>query len=253
MKTRLAIALVGSTLALLLGGSGGRAAPVEIAWTDHWAPLTPRLHAQGYRSGNSPGLSFTTPFAATVQSPAGTATTVVAVNLTTVSSASSSRPDRISADYTLSLMLTDEVSNAWTIRLFHGQLSGSLWRGGSSLSARFLPTNPQAFFLGGNSYAVSFGSFARVGGAATQYTLDASIATVPAGRRASRAATAMPLGGMAASPLDNPVPAGGPVASPSAAPEPSTLVLSFLGLSALGGGAWWRRRKGRYARLSHPV
>jgi hypothetical protein len=251
MKKRLAVALVGSTFALLLGGPGGRAAPVEIAWTDHWAPLTPRLYAQGYPSGNDHGVSFTTPFAATEQSRAGTATTVVAANLTTVSSASSSRPDRINAEYTLSLMLTDEVSNAWTIRLFHGQLNGSFWRGGSSLSASFLPTNPQAYFLGGNAYAVSFGSLAQVRGSATQYTLDASIAAVPAGGRASRAATATPLGGMAASPLDNPVPAGGPVvASPTAAPEPSTLVLSFLGLSILGGGAWWRRRKGQYTRRS---
>jgi hypothetical protein len=237
---RLSVTVVGTTLALVLAATA-QAAPVQISWTDHWAALTPKLYAEGFNGGTSHYVSFSTPLAMTSQSPAGQAVTVLAANLTTVSSApSSTRPDRISADYTLSLMVTDETSNAWKVLLFHGQLNGTFWRWGSSLSARFLPVNPQTFFLGRNFYAVAFGSLVKVRGTTNQYTLDAYLAAVQAGQTAHAAAAASPL---TASPLDDGTPVGAP--APQGAPEPCTLLLAGLGAAGLAGPALWQWRRRR--------
>jgi hypothetical protein len=222
-------------LALLLAGAGARAAPVPIGWTEHWAALTPQLYAEGSHGGNSHYVSFTTDWGQTLESNPGVPTQVVAARLTAVSSAPSrSRADHISADYTLSLLLEDEASNwTWKTVLFHGQLNGTIWRGGSSLTTRFLSPNLRTFSLGANFYAAVLSYMAPVRGAPNQYTIVSYIAVVPRRRSAQPA--------VAATPLEEPLPAGGPAASPAASPEPSTLVLSLLGLSALGGGAWWQR------------
>jgi hypothetical protein len=242
---RLSVTIMGTALGLILAAAGARAAPVEIAWTDHWAAVTPRLYAEGYRGGNNHYVTFATPNAVTMQSPSGKAIAVLAANLATISSASSSRPDRISADYTLSLMLTDEVSNAWTVRQFHGQLNGWFWRGGGTLSARFLPVNPQTFFLGRNFYAVAFGSLMKERGSTNLYALDAYVAAIPTWQRVPRAAAV--VAPVVVSPLDDAAPAAAPGAPPQASPEPCTLLLAALGAAGLGGRALWQWRRTRRA------
>jgi hypothetical protein len=227
---------------LLLACAGARASTVPIAWTEHWAPLTPRLYAQGYTTGTIHYVSFTTNFAQTLASNPGVPTGVVAANLTAVSSAPSSRPDYMNAEYTLSLLLTDEASNAWKTLRFRGQLTGTFWYGGSSLRTTFLSPNLQTFYLGRNFYAAMLGYMAPVRYTTNRYTIGSYIAVVPATWLVHSATAATPLTATAVCPLCDSSTVGAPGASPQASPEPSTLVLAFLGLSAVGGGAWWRRR-----------
>jgi hypothetical protein len=47
----------------------------------------------------------------------------------------------------------------------------------------------------------------------------------------------------APSPSPSPSPGPGPNPGPNASPEPSTLLLAGLGLTAVGGRVWWRRRR----------
>jgi hypothetical protein len=246
---RLSVTILGTALGLTLAAAGAPAAPVQIGWTEHFAALTPQLYAEGYHSATDHYVGIRTPFAQTIWSRAGRPVVVLAANLNAVSSnRGASRPDFVHADYTLSMLMTDEASNAWKILQFHGQVNGSFWRGGSSLGVRFLPVNPQFFSLGRNFYAVDFGSLMRVRGTTNQWALDVYIAAAPQSHWGHPAVTAAPLGGGTASPLDAGAPAaapGGP--APQASPEPCTLLLAALGAAGLGGRALWQWRRTRRA------
>jgi hypothetical protein len=151
---------------------------------------------------------------------------IVATNIRAFSSALRNQPDTFSnSPYTLSLFLKDNASGQSTTLSFKGVFNGIISATSSNVTTTFIGQLAQTVKLGSNTYTVNLGNYAPPG------PPDASNAGSISAHVAVNEITPPSTGG------------GGP--GPAQAPEPSTLVLSCLGLSGLGMAGWrrWRWRK----------
>jgi hypothetical protein len=210
-------------IALLLGGSAGaRAAlipPGQLRYEYNFTPDAPAVHADAPGTG-SVSLSNENPNWAT-----GAKNTIVTTNLNTASVATVDHPDVIShGDYGISVKLSvaDQIGHGPPISgtlHFAGRLSGSFYDEGSAVENTFTDAGPKTLFLGGYKFQVKLYQFTSPG-PANQPVLKGSISAQIMVSLDDR----------------NPNP------NPQETPEPASFLLCGLG-AALGGFAWWRRRK----------
>jgi hypothetical protein len=142
---------------------------------------------------------------------------VVATNIRMFSSAPRTTPDAITnGSYSLTLNLVDSASGESGSVTFTGMLNGTFSTTSANVTNAFTGPTSQQLTLGGHLYTITIGPYAPPGppGAANAGTISAHVDVGDSG--------------------------GG---SGGDSPEPSTLVLSGLGLSFLGVASWRKRRQ----------
>jgi hypothetical protein len=153
---------------------------------------------------------------------------IVATNLRVFSSADPTTPDKLSTNgaYSFALVLTDKASGQTAQLTFTGKLSGTFSAGNSNVSNQFtgqtvmvngVPVVGQTVTLGAFNYTVTFPSnyYSPPGPplASNAGSISAHVSITPASIH------------------------------PATTPEPSTLVLSGLGLGLMGVAGWRKRRR----------
>jgi hypothetical protein len=180
-----------------------------IAWTYNWTPSAPTITADSPGTG---GINMTNE----PTKGASDTSDTVATNLRTFSSASAATPDKFTDKaYSLTLFLQDDASGASGTMVFHGAFSGTLSATNAKITNTFTGDLTQELTLGDNKYTVTIGPF-----------------TPPGPPNASNS------GSIAARVVVEP-------REVNTIPEPSSLVLSFVGLSFCGFACWrkWNRGK----------
>jgi hypothetical protein len=221
---RLTATLAGSTFALLLVGAAAQAAPI---FNYNWSPDTEKHFADGFGPGDTDhyvDFSNEPPKDASVN-PASHKTHVVATNLKVFSSADDNTPDTINSNYTLTLVLQDIATGHSHTFTFGGTLSGSFSTGTSNIDNSFTgstvvtwkDTNNDTFKVTMDTYTPPGPPNASLAGSVGATVFYQKGSGTPGGT-------------------------GG-----HDQPEPSTLILSFLGLSGAGMASWRRWRLGRQA------
>jgi hypothetical protein len=182
-----------------------------VPWSYNWTRSPIAVSADPPGSG---GISMT-------DEPLGHASgssDIVATNLRTFSSATRSTPDHFTnAKYTLTLFLQDDNSGQHTTLSFTGVFNGTLTASNSNITTLFGPNSTLQVNLGGHTYIVSLSSYAPPG----------PPSAVNAGSITAHVSVDEPHG------------------PPPGTPEPSSLVLSSLGLSLLGVMGWRKRQRNR--------
>lgn len=149
---------------------------------------------------------------------------IVATNIRTFSNAPRANPNNfLDAAYSLTLRLTDDTSGATGTLSFTGVFSGTLSASSADISTAFTSPTTQSVVLGNNKYIVTIGDYSPPGppGINNAGSIGASVEVI----------------------------AGDPDPGPiNDVPEPSTVMLSGLGLSFLGMLSWWK-----YARRLVPT
>jgi hypothetical protein len=201
---------------VLLAGAGARAdsiPPDQIQWTYNFSPGAPAVLADGNPSA---GVTFT-------NEPTKAATgssDVVASNLRVFSSALATSPDTITGgnySLTLTLATTDNTGTHTGSVSFTGTLSGAFSSENANVKNMFGPNGTQTLTLGSVTFTVSLVSYTPPG--------------PPDQANAGSISAHVDVSGQ-----------GGGI---QGAPEPSTILLSSLGLTFLGGAAWRKRRRAR--------
>jgi hypothetical protein len=252
---RLSLTLIGSLGVLLLASAGARATPTTLFITENWAPGAPRLFATGFSSGNDHYISFSNESAVTVELPVNGAlppAAILASNLKTVSSgADLAHADHVNSDYTLSMVVTDNASNATGTLTFKGHLMATFWKnyaaGGNfyyDASNNHVQSVTQSLVLNGNTIFVTLNAFTSFSNPNSQN--NGSIGGVMYAQTGTGGGGPGPTGGGPGPTGGGPGPNGGGP-GPNGSPEPSTLVMSFLGLSGLGLASWRKWRAGKPA------
>ena len=217
---RLTATLAGSTFALLLIGAAAQAAPI---FNYNWSPDTEKHFADGFGPGDTDhyvDFSNEPPKNASVN-PTSHSTHVVATNLKVFSSADDNTPDTINSNYQLTLVLQDLATGHSHTFTFGGTLSGSFSTGTSNIDNSFTGSTA--------------GNWTDTNGDAFKVTIDTY--TPPGPPNAS-------LAGSVGATVFYTAGGGNHNPPPSHSPEPSTLLLSFLGLSGAGMASWRRWRAG---------
>jgi hypothetical protein len=235
------LALAGAALAALLAAGAARA-QTEVLITEDWEPSPGKVWANGFNAQNSPTdhfLSFSNesqhpivvPFISGYNpnsSPVPTqqANAIVATNLNAASSAPKSSPDSWSFNYLLNVTLagangpTDTASMAFTGTInataYNETVNGKTF---TFFNLQDAPSSPltQSVQLDGNTFYVNLPKLApNTLGSTNNGAYSGYIWATP----------------------------GSSGGGPQNSPEPSTLLLSFLGLSGLGAASWrrWRAR-----------
>jgi hypothetical protein len=229
---RLLSAHVAALALFLLGGLHAQAAPMPsstLSFTYNFDPVAPGTHTDlpaVFADGN-PGASVTfsndTTQPASVDSSNPT-TDVVATTLKVHSSASALNPDHLTTnggfDMGLTLSATDANGVHSKTLTFHGNKLGvpghdSFSSGSSHIGIRWGADATQTVTLGIYTFTVALNSYVAPGG--PSQTISGSIGA-------------------------NVSVSGGSI-TPALVPEPSSVLLSGLGLSFLGGFAWRKRRR----------
>jgi hypothetical protein len=191
-----------------------------VPWSYNWTRSPIAVSSDSPGSG---GISLT-------DEPLGHASgssDVVATNLRTFSSATRSSPDHFTnAKYSLTLFLQDDNSGQHTTLTFTGVFNGTLTASNSNITTVFGPNSSQSVVLGGHTYNVALGSYAPPG---PPSAVNAGSITAHVGVDEPPDSGGGGGGG------------GGGGTPPSGTPEPSTLLLSCLGLSCLAARAWRKR------------
>lgn len=183
-----------------------------IGWTYDWTPGVLSLDA------DVPGTG-TIAFSDSAPGSAAGSTDIVTTNLTTLSTAPVDAPDQLSdGPYSLTLTLTDDASGESGSLVFGGILSGDWSSGHANIANAFKGDTTQGLELGDNLYSVTIGPYSPPGPPTSDNA--GSI---------SAFVSVEPLVTVEDPPIES-------------VPEPSTALLAGLGLSVLGGHAWWRRR-----------
>jgi hypothetical protein len=183
-----------------------------VSWSYNWTPNTLSIPADASGTG---GLSLTNEL---TKSADGTSDVVV-TNIRAFSSAPRGTPDHIThGAYTFTLVLKDNASHQAATMKFTGFFSGSFSATSANIGNTFTGTSASAM-LGGNTYVVTIGNYAPPG-----------------------PPTASNAGSVSAHVAVNEI-IPPPPPPPGHAPEPSTLLLSCMGLFGLGAASWkkWRR------------
>ncbi len=217
-RSLLAIALAAGLLCL--AGTPAWASPStspDVGWTYNFTP------AQSFvpSDSGSGSVSFT-------NEPTKSATNssdIVVTNLKVSSTAPSSSPDSFTSSgghWSVGLQLTDTASGASTTMTFTGQLGGTFSATNANVTNTFTGQTSYTWTApNGDTYKVSLVGYTPPGPptASNAGSIAAYVQVTPAGG-------------------DN---GGG--GSPSSTPEPSTLVLSCLGLGFAGLASWRKRRR----------
>ena len=218
---RLTATLLAPTFALLLVGAAARASPL---FNYNWSPDTAKHFADGFGPGDTDhyvNFSNEPPKNASVN-PVTHTTNVVATQLQVFSSADDNSPDTINSNYTLTMVLQDLHTGHSHTFTFSGTLTGSFSAGTSNIANSF--TAPTTFRwtdpTNGDTFWVTMDTYTPPG------PPDASLL-------GSIGAT-VSFSGTGGVPTGN-------------SPEPSTLLLSFLGLAGLGMASWRKWQAGRKA------
>jgi hypothetical protein len=213
---RFLTAPVAALALLLLIGAGAQATPIpinQIQWTYNFSPGAPAVLADGNPSA---GVTFT-------NEPTKAATgisDIVATNLRVFSTATAVSPDMLTGpngDYSLALTLsTTDGSGTHTGTLtFNGTLSGEFSAENANVFNAFGPNVFQVLDLGSIRFSVEM----------LAYTPPGPPDQANAGSISAHVT------------VEN--------ITPNGVPEPSTILLSGLGLTFLGGAAWRKRRLAR--------
>jgi len=208
-----------SALALvLLAGTAARATnipPDQIQWTYNFSPGAPAVLADG---NNSAGVTFT-------NEPTKAATgssDVVGTNLRVFSTALATGPDNLVTNGAYSLVLTLSTNDGNGVQTgsltFTGKLSATFSSENANVSNLFGPNGTQTLQLGTIKFSVQL------------------MAYTPPGPPDQANAGSISAHVTVSDKTDGHV---------SDSPEPSTLLLSSLGMSFLGGVIWRKRRQGR--------
>jgi hypothetical protein len=202
----------------------GRARADFVAWSYNWEPSALVIKAGGAGTG---GLNMTDE---PLKHADGTSDVVV-TNIRAFSSAGRSTPDVFNhSAVNFTLLLQDELSKQTASLKFTGFFNGTI--SATSSNVLFTATAPlmQTVKLGGHTYTVNLGSYSPPGppDASNAGSLSANVA------------------------VDQIVTGGGGGGGNNNAPEPSTLLLSCLGLAgtALAGWRRWRQRQNAALALS---
>jgi hypothetical protein len=225
---RLTATLAGSTCALLLIGAAAQAAPI---FNYNWSPDTEKHFADGFGPGDTDhyvDFSNEPPKDASVN-PTSHKTHVVATNLKVFSSADDNTPDNINSNYSLTLVLQDIATGNSHSFVFSGNLQGSFSTGTSNIDNAFSGS--------------TVGTWTDTNGDAFKVTMDTY--TPPGPPNASLAGSVGATVFYTKGDKGTGGPPGGTGGHDS--PEPSTLLLSFLGLSGAGMASWRRWRAGAKA------
>jgi hypothetical protein len=192
-----------------------------VSWQYNFTPSAIAIPA------NSPGTGGLTLTNEPTKQADGTSDVVV-TNIRAFSSAARNHPDTFThAVFSFSLVLTDLASHQSATSTFSGFFSGTISQTSANVLATYTAPLTRTFTLGGHVYTVNLGNYAPPG------PPDASNAGSISAHVAVDEFTPPPPGT-----------GGGP---PASAPEPSTLLLSALGLSSLGMAGWRKWRRGRRA------
>jgi hypothetical protein len=209
-------AVLASTAFVLLLGHATAVHADPIQWTYTWSRSPADVMA------DSPGTGYISLTDEPTVQAAGN-TDIVATNLKTHSTASSSNPDvYTNKDYTVTLTITDQASGKSGTMVFHGLLNGTVTANSSNIKNQFIGDTEQKLVLGSTVYKVTIGPYVPPG-------------PPNSGNSGSVGAHADAL------------------VTVQSLPEPGTLVLSLSGVLVLvlGRGARRRRRR-RRARKEEP-
>jgi hypothetical protein len=192
-----------------------------VSWSYNFTPSSLAIPA------DSPGTGGLTLTNEPTKQADGTSDVVV-TNIRAFSSAPRNHPDTFThANFSFSLVLTDLASHQSATTSFSGFFSGSISQTSSNVQATYTAPLTRTLSLGGHTYTVNLGNYSPPG------PPDASNAGSISAHVAVDEFTPPP-----------PTTGGGGGPPTNDAPEPSTLLLSALGLSSLGLAGWrkWRRR-----------
>jgi hypothetical protein len=148
----------------------------------------------------------------------------VATNIRAFSSAPRNHPDTYTnSPYTLSLFLKDNASGQSTTLAFKGVFNGNISATSANVTTIFTAPLVETVALGSNTYTVNLGNYSPPG--------------PPDASNAGSISAHVGVNEFTPPPPPSPPPA-------EHLPEPSTLLLSCLGLSGMGLAAWrkWRGR-----------
>lgn len=208
MKRTLTQFCVGAFLALLLTGSSARAAFIE--WSYNWKPSTSKVFASD--TGTTSGVDLS-------NEPEGTAggnSDVVATNIDAFSNATRDNPELFTSrgDFDLDLTLTDTASGESAVLTFGAKFTGPISSESADLDLAFTSPETLVVALGDHEYEVSVGPYSPPGppGSSNSGSIAAYVEVRPADIQD--------------------------------VPEPSTMVLSCVGLSLLGLASWRKKRRG---------
>jgi hypothetical protein len=216
MKLTSATLLTASVAALLLAHADARAAFVQ--WSYNWSRV-PSDVISADAVGTS-RISLT-------DEPLGRATNssdIVATNIRVFSDAPRATPNNfLAAAYALTLRLTDDASGESGALTFSGVFNGTASASSADIQTSFTSPTTAELVLGGNRYVVSLDAYSPPGppGINNAGSIGASVEVIPA---------------------EEPPP---PPPPPNHMPEPSTVLLSCIGLSALGMASWRKWKAGR--------
>lgn len=201
---------VGAGVLALLSAGLALAGPLPLSWSVR-SPTNTVARPDGVTGGFS--------FPNTVFEPGGWDAPVVVSTVASYSIAGGETPDRVSdLPYRFAVELRDDTSGETAQFTFGGQLSGTLWRTGSSLSNRFTGPTSRSAELGGHTYVIALDRFTPPGGYG-----DPAAGTITARVSLEESSVEPPVGGVVGT------------------PEPGTIVLG--GVAAAGGFAVLRRRR----------
>lgn len=197
--------LGGAALALLLVVATPLRADL-IRWSYSWSRTPEEVQA------DAPGTGFVSFTDESEQREVVGDSDIVATNLRSHSDATVENPDVFTAKpYTLTLWLQDAASGASGTLTFTGQLDGTLTFGSSNISNTFTGDTTQTLQLGNTEFTVTINTYSPPGPPNSSF----------AGSIGARALV--------------------DVSEVHRAPEPSSLLLSFVGLSFLGLARYRRR------------
>jgi hypothetical protein len=217
MKRSFSVKLAALALALLAGTAAQAASiPAEnLQWTYNFSPGSPSVVSDNNASSYI-GLTNEPTKAAVGSSD------IVATNLRAFSAATAAAPDTLmtGGNYSLTLVLStvDDGVPFSTSMTFNGKLTGTFSAESANISNVFGSNSTQTVQLGNYFFSVSL----------VAYTPPGPPDQLNAGSLAAHVT----------------VSSTGPAEE---SPEPSTMLLSALGLTCLGGAAWRKRRQARIA------
>lgn len=209
------VAALAILLSIATASQANTITPDQVVWTYNFSPGSPAVTADGNPAA---GVTFT-------NEPTKTAvgsSDIVATNLRVFSTATAAAPEMLSANgaYSLTLKLasTDQFGMPVTADMvFTGKLTGPFSAENANVANMFGPFATQTKALGGFNFTVSL------------------IAYTPPGPPDQTNA-----GSISAHVTISAI-------TPAALPEPTTLMLTGLGMSFLGGAAWRKRKQAKVA------